>query len=36
MRETRDSIAYVRGERTPHPNNMWPARKDAHTLVVPQ
>ena len=36
MRETRGSIANVRGERAPHPINMWPARKDARTLVVPQ
>jgi ferredoxin-nitrate reductase len=36
MRETRDSIADVWGERTPHLHNMWPVRKDERTVEEPE
>src|ERR687890_1280569 len=36
MGETRDSIADVWGERTPHLHNMWPVRKDGRTLEEPE
>jgi predicted molibdopterin-dependent oxidoreductase YjgC len=35
-RETRDSIADVWGERTPHVSDMWPARVDERTLEEPE
>ncbi|HJQ32513.1 MAG TPA: hypothetical protein VJ866_10045 [Pyrinomonadaceae bacterium] len=34
--ETRDSIADVWGERTPHLHNMWPVRADVRTLEEPE
>jgi ferredoxin-nitrate reductase len=36
MKETRDSIADVWGERTPHLHNMWSARADERTLEEPE
>ena len=36
MGETRDSIADVWGERTPHLHNMWSVRKDERTLEEPE
>ncbi len=36
MKETRDSIADVWGERTPHLHNMWPVRPDVRTLEEPE
>lgn len=36
MRETRDSIADVWGERAPHLHKMWPVRKDERTVEEPE
>src|ERR687886_134304 len=36
MGETRDSIADVWGERTPHVHNMWSVRADERTLEGPE
>jgi len=36
MKETRDSIVDVWGERTPHVNGKWPARVDARTVEEPE
>jgi ferredoxin-nitrate reductase len=36
VRETRDSIADVWGERTPHVGGEWPARVDERTLEEPE
>ena len=36
MKETRDSIADVWGERTPHLHNMWPVRADGRALEEPE
>jgi ferredoxin-nitrate reductase len=36
MKETRDSIGDVWGERTPHLHNMWPVRADERTLEEPE
>jgi ferredoxin-nitrate reductase len=35
MKETRDSITDIWGERTPHVNNAWPVRVDERTLEKP-
>ena len=36
MRETRDSIADVWGERTPHLHHMWPVRADERAVEEPE
>jgi ferredoxin-nitrate reductase len=36
MKETRDSIKDVWGERTPHLHNMWPVRADERMLEEPE
>jgi ferredoxin-nitrate reductase len=36
MKETRDSITDIWGERTPHEENRWPVRVDERTLEKPE
>jgi ferredoxin-nitrate reductase len=36
MKETRDSITDIWGERTPHEENKWPVRVDERTLEKPE
>ncbi|HEV2861874.1 MAG TPA: nitrate reductase [Pyrinomonadaceae bacterium] len=36
MKETRDSVSDVWGERTPHLHHMWPVRADARALEEPE
>ncbi|MFP5260410.1 MAG: molybdopterin oxidoreductase family protein [Blastocatellia bacterium] len=36
MKETRDSITDIWGDRTPHRNNKWPVRVDARILEKPE